>query len=43
MKKFTLILTFLILCDNLVAQESTLIKNKVVWFESGKKYLKIEN
>ena len=40
MKNLLLILTFLIFCNNLTAQESSLTKNKVDWFESGQKYLK---
>lgn len=40
MKKHVLISTFLIFCNNLIAQESSLTKNKVEWFESGQKYLK---
>ncbi|WP_338645579.1 hypothetical protein V5J73_10100 [Flavobacterium sp. KS-LB2] len=40
MKNLILILTFLISCKNLIAQESSLTKNKVEWFESGQKYLK---
>lgn len=40
MKNLVLILTFLIFCNNLIAQESSLTKNKVEWFESGQKYLK---
>lgn len=39
MKNHLLILTFLIICNNFIAQES-LTKNKVEWFESGQKYLK---
>ena len=40
MKKLVLISTFLIFCNNLIAQELSSTKNKVEWFESGQKYLK---